>query len=98
MSPFMLAFISTAVPALLWLFTLSEAARLPKVADVKPRVRVARFLLTQWPFLLVPIVLPICVYRLVQADLPAASCINVALLVFGPMLVALWLFRPTTTT
>lgn len=52
MTPFMAAFITIAVPALLWLFTRSDARCFPIGAHATRRTRLAGFLLKQWPFVL----------------------------------------------
>lgn len=101
MTPFMLALLTTVVPASLWLFTLSEARSLAKarsLAEFKGERHDGRegrviFLLTYWPFLLLPVLVPYGLYRLMAAELPLSSWINIALIVFGPILFALWMFR-----
>jgi len=102
MTPFMAAFVTIVVPMILWLFTLSEARSLAKarlLAEFKSEPhqgrggRVAIFLLTYWPFLLMPFVLPWCIYRLIAAELPLSSWFNIALMVFGPAPLLWWMFR-----
>jgi len=98
MTPFMLALLTTAVPMLLWLSTLSKARSLatamPPTAvngDAPGRrgTRIAIYLLAYWPFLLLPVLLPYGLYRLIQADLPTASLLNLALAVGAPILFTL---------
>lgn len=102
MTPFMLALLTTVVPVLVWLFTLSEARSLAKarsLAEFKGErhegrgTRLAIFLLAYWPFLFLPVLVPLAMYRLMAAELPPSSWTSIALIVFGPMLFALWMFR-----
>ena len=93
MTPFMAAFVTIVVPMILWLFTLSEARHLPNGNDASRGTRIAGFLMRQWPFLLMPIVLPWCIYRLIPAELPLSSWFNIALMVFGPAPLLWWTFR-----
>jgi len=93
MTPFMAAFVTIVVPMILWLFTLSEARHLPNGNDASRGTLIAAFLMRQWPFLLMPIVLPWCIYRLIAAELPLSSWFNIALMVFGPAPLLWWMFR-----
>lgn len=93
MTPFMAAFVTILVPVILWLFTLSEARHLSNGNDASRGIRIAAFLMRQWPFLLMPIALPWCIYRLIAAELPLPSWLNIAMMVFGPTLLLLWMFR-----
>jgi hypothetical protein len=98
MSPFTLALLTTAVPMFLWRSTLSKARSLAKAraptavnpdAPGRRVTRIAIYFLAYWPFLLLPVLLPYGLYRLIQADLPTASLLNLALAVGTPILFTL---------
>ncbi|MGE4404407.1 hypothetical protein [Pseudomonas sp.] len=94
MTPFIYALSFTVVPAVLWMFTISQAAALPRGSNVPRRIAVARFLLPNWPFMLIPAAAPVALYRLAQMDLPTQSWLNLAVMVLGPIIFTCAIIRP----
>ncbi|EJL20426.1 hypothetical protein [Novosphingobium sp. AP12] len=95
MTPLVAAFVTIVAPMLLWLYTLSEAQRLPRGNDASRGARLAGFIMKHWPFLLMPIVLPYCISHLGAAELAMSSSLNIAMMVSGLTLLLSWMFRTT---
>ncbi|TCM32379.1 hypothetical protein [Novosphingobium sp. ST904] len=98
MTPFMLAFLCTIVPAVLIVVItdMAGAFKLPH-PDARPlskSQRLCRFLLLNWPWISAPFLLAFGAWRLAQADLPASSWFNIAMIVLVPVCFTLLLIQP----